>query len=78
MLFVFPDTVSSPFWMKNTLIPLSIAFINARGVIVDIQDRQPLDETLHYPAASYRYALEVPQGSSVSLYRQTQARIAQA
>jgi uncharacterized membrane protein (UPF0127 family) len=62
MLFVFPRTVSSAFWMKDTLIPLSIAFIDEQGVIVDIQDMQPLDETLHYPADAYRYALEVPQG----------------
>jgi uncharacterized membrane protein (UPF0127 family) len=62
MLFVFPADTNGPFWMKNTLIPLSIAFIRADGVIVDIQDMQPQDETLHYPAAPYRYALEVPQG----------------
>ena len=62
MLFVFPTTVSSPFWMRNTRVPLSIAFIDEASVIVDIQDMEPLDETLHYPAAPYRYALEVPQG----------------
>jgi uncharacterized membrane protein (UPF0127 family) len=62
MLFVFPGTSTAPFWMKNTLIPLSIAFISEERVIVDIQDMQPLDETLHFPAARYRYALEVPQG----------------
>jgi uncharacterized protein len=62
MLFVFPADTAGPFWMKDTLIPLSIAFIGADGVIVDIQDMQPLDETLHYPARPYRYALEVPQG----------------
>jgi len=62
MLFVFDQTVNGPFWMKNTLIPLSIAFIDDRGVVVDIQDMQPQDETLHYPAAPYRYALEVPRG----------------
>ncbi len=62
MLFVFDQTVNGPFWMKNTFIPLSIAFIDAQGVVVDIQDMQPQDETLHYPAAPYRYALEVPQG----------------
>jgi uncharacterized membrane protein (UPF0127 family) len=62
MLFVFPLASRSPFWMRNTLVPLSIAFIDERHVIVDIQDMQPLDETLHFPAAPYRYALEVPQG----------------
>lgn len=62
MLFIFPTTVNSPFWMKDTLIPLSIAFIDGDGLIVDIQAMQPRDETLHYPARPYRYALEVPQG----------------
>jgi uncharacterized membrane protein (UPF0127 family) len=62
MLFLFEQTTTSPFWMKDTRIPLSIAFIDEHGRIVDIQEMQPLDETLHYPAAPYRYALEVPQG----------------
>jgi hypothetical protein len=62
MLFVFPATSRSAFWMKNTLVPLSIAFIDEQRTIVDIQDMQPLDETLTVPAAAYRYALEVPQG----------------
>ena len=62
MLFVFPEPVEVAFWMKNTLIPLSIAFIDEQGIIIDIQDMQPQDETLHYPSGPYRYALEVPQG----------------
>jgi uncharacterized membrane protein (UPF0127 family) len=62
MLFVFDREVSLPFYMKDTLIPLSIAFIDSGGRIVDIQDMQPLDETNHPPAAPYQYALEVNQG----------------
>ena len=63
MLFVFDREVQLPFTMENTLIPLSIAFIDTQGRIVDIQDMQPLDETTPYSSAEpYRYALEVNQG----------------
>jgi uncharacterized membrane protein (UPF0127 family) len=63
MLFVFDRELQLPFTMKNTLIPLSIAFIDAEGRIVDILDMQPLDETTPYAsAAPYQYALEVNQG----------------
>lgn len=62
MLFVFQQDQGGAFWMKNTLIPLSIAFIAADGSIVDIQDMQPLSEDLHRPSRPYRYALEVNQG----------------
>jgi uncharacterized protein len=62
MLFVFPAPVTAAFWMKDTPLPLSIAFIDERGTVIDIQDMQPFDESLHYPAAAYQYALEVPQG----------------
>lgn len=63
MLFVFTEPQPLGFWMKNTTVPLSIAYINAEGVIREIHDLQPLDET---PVQSlFRdllYALEVPQG----------------
>ncbi len=63
MLFVFNREQQAPFTMKNTLIPLSIAYIDAGGRIVDILDMQPLDETTRYSSAEpYRYALEVNQG----------------
>jgi uncharacterized membrane protein (UPF0127 family) len=62
MLFVFDRDQPLSFWMKDTLIPLSIAFINSEGLIVDIQDMQPLDETPHDSAAPAKYALEVNQG----------------
>lgn len=62
MLFVWPEDTGAAFWMKDTLIPLSIAFIDANGVILDIQDMQPLDETLHQSPAPYRYAVEANQG----------------
>ncbi len=62
MLFVFDTEQQLSFWMKDTLIPLSIAFIDSEGRIVDIQDMQPLDETPHPSAAPAQYALEVNQG----------------
>jgi uncharacterized membrane protein (UPF0127 family) len=62
MLFIFDQEQILSFWMKNTLIPLSIAYVDAEGRIVDIQDMQPLDETSHPSAEPARYALEVNQG----------------
>ena len=64
MLFVFEEEQELSFWMKNTLIPLSIAYMDSEGHIVDIQDMKPLDdEEPHYVSAEpARYALEVNQG----------------
>lgn len=64
MLFVFEGDQALSFWMRDTLIPLSIAYIDAQGRIVDIQDMQPLDDVPpHYISAEpARYALEVNQG----------------
>jgi uncharacterized membrane protein (UPF0127 family) len=64
MLFVFDEEQTLSFWMKNTLIPLSIAFMDSEGRIVDIQDMKPLDDDPpHYVSAEpARYALEVNQG----------------
>ena len=62
MLFVFPSDTSAAFWMKDTLIPLSIAFVKADGTIVHIEDMQPQTETLHYSTENYRYAIEANVG----------------
>jgi uncharacterized membrane protein (UPF0127 family) len=64
MLFVFEGEQTLSFWMRDTLIPLSIAYIDAEGRIVDIQDMQPLDDVPpHYVSAEpAQYALEVNQG----------------
>jgi len=62
MLFVFPSDVAYAFWMQNTPIPLSIAFIGADGHLLDRQDMAPSSTDLHFSAAPYRYALEVNQG----------------
>jgi uncharacterized membrane protein (UPF0127 family) len=64
MLFVYPEERELSFWMKDTLIPLSIAFMDSEGRIVDIQDMKALDDTPpHYASAEpARYALEVNKG----------------
>ena len=62
MIFVFDRDQQLSFWMKNTIIPLSIAFIASDGSIVEIKDMQPNDLNSVKSSRSVRYALEVPQG----------------
>jgi uncharacterized membrane protein (UPF0127 family) len=62
MLFVFANDVQSTFSMRETLIPLSIAFIAADGKIIEIEDMEPLTTELHGAPAPYRYAIEANQG----------------
>ena len=62
MLFVFDDEGQHCFWMRNTPLPLSIAFIDATGHIARLADMQPNSEALHCPETAVRYALEVMQG----------------
>ena len=62
MLFVFDRDQTLNFWMKNTYIPLSIAFISSAGEILEIRRMAPLDLTGVVSSRSARYALEVPQG----------------
>ncbi|MCP4246380.1 MAG: DUF192 domain-containing protein [bacterium] len=59
MIFVFTREQSGGFWMKNTIIPLDIAFIRTDGKIVTIRTMAPLDTRGYFPTASYRYTLEV-------------------
>ncbi len=62
MLFVYPDDRRLAFWMKNTLIPLSIAYLDAHGVIREIYDMQPQSLAPVESERSVRYALETPKG----------------
>ncbi|HXK24905.1 MAG TPA: DUF192 domain-containing protein [Myxococcota bacterium] len=62
MLFVFPEEKVLEFWMRNTDIPLSIAFADASGRIVQIADMEPRSEALVSSGAPARYALEVNRG----------------
>ena len=63
MLFVMPEPEHAAFWMKNTTLPLSVAYINQSGMILEIHDLQPLDEK-PVPSAfsNIAYALEMEQG----------------
>lgn len=62
MLFIFESAQPLGFWMKNTHIPLSIAYIDTRGVILNIEDMAPRDERSHMSKGLARYALEMRQG----------------
>ena len=62
MLFVFPDVSPHCMWMKNTFVPLSVAFMDEQGTIVSIHDMKPQDETSHCAAKPARFALEMNQG----------------
>lgn len=62
MLFVFDRAGVQCFWMRNTLIPLSIAFLRDDGSIVNIEDMQPLKDDNHCSTEPVRFALEVNQG----------------
>jgi hypothetical protein len=62
MLFVFPNSMPLSFWMMNTYIPLSIAYIDDAGIIVNITDMKPQTTDPHPSAKPARYALEMNQG----------------
>jgi len=63
MLFVFDMERHLSFWMKNTYIPLDIAYISSKGVINEIHTMKPLDYTVTYPSSKpAKYALEVNAG----------------
>ena len=62
MLFVFDADWTSGFWMKDTLVPLEIAFIREDGTVLDVQRMEPKSLRLHEPPAAYRYVLEVKAG----------------
>ena len=62
MLFVYPEERTLSFWMRNTRIPLDIAFIDQAGRIVDIQQMAPQSDEQHRSAEPAMYALEMRQG----------------
>ncbi|MBQ1764766.1 MAG: DUF192 domain-containing protein [Aquincola sp.] len=62
MLFVFEQRATRCFWMKNTLLPLSIAFLADDGTVVNIADMQPQKLDSHCSEQPVRYALEMNQG----------------
>jgi len=62
MIFDFQGETTGGFWMQNTILPLSIAFIGQDGTIVSIADMQPLDTSVVEAAGPYYYAIEANQG----------------
>ena len=62
MLFVFPEAKQQCFWMKNTLIPLTAAFVADDGTVINLEDMQPQTTQSHCSAKPVRFVLEVNQG----------------
>ena len=62
MLFIFEEPGYYAMWMKNTLIPLSVAFVDANGVILNIEDMAPQTLEAHQAAGPARYAIETNVG----------------
>jgi uncharacterized membrane protein (UPF0127 family) len=62
MLFVFDEASIHCMWMKNTLIPLSVAFVDAAGAITNIADMEPHSEQSHCASRPAVYALEMERG----------------
>lgn len=63
MLFVFPEPSRQGFWMKNTYIPLDIAWLDGQGYLLESQQMHPGDETMRYPMGPAQYALEMRLGT---------------
>lgn len=61
MIFAFDRDQSNSFWMRNTIVPLDIAYVDHEGVVVGMHTMAPLDERYNQypPKAPYRYAIEV-------------------
>jgi len=62
MVFVFDEASLHCMWMKNTLIPLSVAFLDDNGTIINIENMAPQTEDTHCAARPARYALEMDRG----------------
>jgi uncharacterized membrane protein (UPF0127 family) len=62
MVFVFDENATQCMWMKNTLIPLAVAFIDEAGTIINIAEMQPQSEQTHCATRPARYALEMNKG----------------
>jgi len=62
MLFVYPNARPRSFWMRNTCLPLSIAYVSAEGVVISLADMDPLHEGGVPSGAPAQYALEMEQG----------------
>ncbi len=63
MLFIFPEQKNRSFWMKNTLIPLDIAYIDSTGLVVSAKSMKPLDETGVPSLKPATFVLEMKKGA---------------
>lgn len=61
-LFVYPEQKQLSFWMKNCYIPLDLVFIDNNGILQEIYELKPMDETRVKSINSYKYAIEVNRG----------------
>jgi uncharacterized membrane protein (UPF0127 family) len=75
MLFIFDAPGFHAMWMQNTYIPLSVAFIDDRGIVLNVADMTPLTTTAHSAAGFARYALEMNQGWFASRGIKTGAKV---
>ena len=62
MLFVFADVAMHGMWMMNTYVPLSVAFLDSNGVIINIEGMEPQTQATHSATRPAKYALEVNRG----------------
>ncbi|MEX0682144.1 MAG: DUF192 domain-containing protein [Dehalococcoidia bacterium] len=62
MLFLWPEDTESGFWMKDTTVPLTVAFISATGSVVHFEALEPLDQELRHAPEQFRYAVEANRG----------------
>ena len=62
MIFVFPESSRQCFWMRNTLMPLSAAFLSEEGHIINIAEMQALSDTPHCSSKPAKYVLEMNKG----------------
>ena len=76
MLFIFEEPTQQCFWMKNTLLPLSAAFVADDGTVVNIEDMKPQTLESHCSTRPVRYVLEMNQGWFAKKGIKTGARLA--
>lgn len=62
MLFVFPEQRAHCMWMRNTFLPLSVAFLDEQGRVINVEDMEPQTEDNHCAARPARFALEMNKG----------------
>ena len=62
MVFVFDQAAKQCMWMKNTLLPLSVAFLDEKGAVINVEDMQPQTLASHCSAKPAKYALEMNLG----------------